>query len=156
MRFDAPTQGKMDLPLSELCEEVNPPGRSSERYGRWTVGTYTHLHAAHAPRVLAAITVEGGYSRGRETGQARQTWMFSARRSELTGNAGGSHDGALGPCKPRNHRVTFHMVPVRTLASRRNKEELSASRKRVVKTPTAVWGLVPSSSVSHASVGSPV
>ena len=34
----------MDLPLSELCEDVNNPGRISERYETWEVGdmlTYT-------------------------------------------------------------------------------------------------------------------
>jgi len=39
MRFDIPTQGEIDLPLSDPCEDVNAPGQSSERYGRCKVGT---------------------------------------------------------------------------------------------------------------------
>ena len=62
MRFDILTQGEMNLPLSEFCEDVNVPGQFFKRYGRRKVGTHAHLHAAHAPGVLVAIGAEEGYS----------------------------------------------------------------------------------------------
>ena len=74
----------MDLPLSELCEDINPPGRSSERYEWWKVGTYAHLHAAHAPSVLATIAVEGVQSRDGKTVQARRICSLGAQRWQGT------------------------------------------------------------------------
>ena len=53
----------MNLPLSELCEDVSVPGKTSnfKRYGRRKVGTHAYLHATHAPSVLVAIAVKGRY-----------------------------------------------------------------------------------------------
>ena len=67
MRFNIPTQSEMDLPLSELCEGVNPPRQRSKRYGRSEVGTYAHLHAPHALSVLVSIGAKGGIRRDKET-----------------------------------------------------------------------------------------
>jgi len=64
VRVGIPTRGGMDLPLSELCEDVNLPGQPSEIYGRWEVGTYAHLHSPHTLGVLVAIATRWRYSQG--------------------------------------------------------------------------------------------
>jgi len=93
MRFNIPTQGEADLPLSEPCGDVNDSGKSSECHGRWGVGTYAHLHGSHAPKVLVAIAAERGIFTG--AGRLRKSdkpgcsaFGAQALRADRNGNVG--------------------------------------------------------------------